>query len=199
MALFNSKKLRVYILILPFIWFSTAFAFFAINFEVKYFRNDIFVSNFIIFSSEAFSYFVSNKMMDIFGKKISMILGFLVSALSYLLFLFIDKENAILTLLLIFLSKYGASSLLNISSIYTNEVFPTDVRGRAIGICSFFGKFGGIIAPIMVETSEYTLVISGIICIISCVVLIPLNNNSSLSQLIDKIEDLDENLINSEL
>jgi len=196
LLLLKSKSLRVYILILPFIWFSTAFAFFAINFEVKYFKNDIFVSNLIIFFSEGISYFVSNKMMEFFGKKISMILSFLISAVSYFLFIFVDKKNAILILILIFLSKYGASSLLNISSIYTNEVFPTDVRGRAIGICSFFGKFGGIIAPMIVETSEYTLIISGIICMISCIVLIPLKNTSSSSHLIDRITDLDEKLIN---
>lgn len=194
--LFKSKKLRIYIIVLPFIWFSTAFAFFAINFEVKYFKNEIFVSNLIIFSSEAISYFVSNKKMEILGKKNSMIVSFLISATSYFLFIFVNKENAVVIFILIFLSKYGASALLNISSIYTNEVFPTDVRGRAIGICSFFGKFGGIIAPMIVETSEYTLIISGIICIFSCIILIPLENTFSSSHLVDRIEDLEEKLNN---
>jgi MFS family permease len=92
------------------------------------------------------------------------------------------------------MSKFGASALLNISAIYSNEVFPTDLRGRAIAICSFVGKFGGIIAPMLVELSEQTLLISAFICILSCLVLMPLENTFSNSYLVDSVQEVEDEI-----
>lgn len=41
--------------------------------------------------------------------------------------------------------------------VYTAEVFPTDMRTTAVGICTAFGRVGSILAPIYTETAlEYT-------------------------------------------
>ena len=126
--LFSSSKLRPYTIILPFIWFVTAFAFFAFNFEIKYLTTEIYFSNFLLFTSEGTTYFLSNKMMIYLGKKYSMIISFLISAVSYFLFYFYKEEKEIVIFNLIFCSKFGASALLNISSIYSNEVLKMKLR-----------------------------------------------------------------------
>ena len=191
----RSKKLRPYLIILSFIWFSTAFAFFAIQFQIKYLDLEIYYSNFLLFTSEATSYMISNKLMYCLGKKNSMIFSFLISFISYLIFFLVEKPDPIWVIVLIFFSKFGAAAILNISSIYSNEVFPTDIRGRAIAICSFVGKFGGIIAPSIVENSQYTLIISAAVCLVSCFILIPLKNSYSNASLTETIHDVEEEVL----
>ena len=43
----------------------------------------------------------------------------------------------------------GASGAFAIIYVYTAEMFPTVVRGTALGLCSLAGRIGGVIAPLV--------------------------------------------------
>jgi len=43
--------------------------------------------------------------------------------------------------------KFCSSACMAIMFVYTAELFPTSIRNRSIGACSFWGRVGGIIAP----------------------------------------------------
>ncbi len=192
LEIFKIEKIKLYIIIIPLIWFLDAFAFFAIYFMIKYIDNNIYLMNMILFISEAVSYIISNYLSNIYGKRDCMIYSFILSALSFILFYFLNPST-FFTLILVFSAKFGAAVILNISSIYTNECFPTIIRGRCTAICSFLGKFGGIISPILVETTNNTSIISSIFCFFAAAILIPLKNTN------DKIEfeDKDLNILNN--
>ena len=68
-TLFKNTHLRKYILVLPLIWFLDAFAFFVINFMIKYFKGGIYLNNTIIFASELISYSISFVLLDDFKSK----------------------------------------------------------------------------------------------------------------------------------
>ena len=47
----------------------------------------------------------------------------------------------------VLLGKVGASGAFSTSFVYTAELFPTPIRGTAVGICSTFGRVGSLAAP----------------------------------------------------
>jgi len=71
--IFKSDKYRLYITIMPLIWFLDAFAFYAIYFMIKYINNNLYLMNIILFISEAVSYSISNYLVSIYGKRDTMI------------------------------------------------------------------------------------------------------------------------------
>jgi len=190
-VLFDNIYLRKFIIILPFIWFLDAFAFFTINFMIKYLKGEVYLNNTIIFISEVISYTISSKLMELFGKRNTMIYSFIISGIAFFVFSLVDS-NIYIIYVLVFFSKFGASVILNVSSLYTNESFPTEVRGRATAICSFVGKLGGVFAPMLVELPYPSLmaIVSGLLCFSASLMLIPLENKPKKSVLVDNTDEI---------
>lgn len=193
LEIFQSEKYRLYIIVMPLVWFLDAFAFYAIYFMIKYIDNNLYLMNIILFVSEAVSYNVSGYIVKIYGKRDTMIYSFILSAVSFIMF-YLLSQSSFITLLLIFSAKFGAAVILNISSIYTNECFPTSIRGRCTAICSFLGKFGGIISPMLVEMTKNTSIVSSLFCFFAAGILIPLKNSNNQIE----FEDNDFNKIKEE-
>lgn len=53
-----------------------------------------------------------------------------------------------------FFTKAAAMAYFICTVVYTAEVFPTDIRTTAVGICMFFGRAGSISAPLLFELSH---------------------------------------------
>jgi len=191
--LFKNNQLRLLIIILPLLWFLDAFAFFVINFMIKYLKGGIYLNNSIIFVSEVVSYSLSNLIMGRLGKRNTMILSFIISGAAFLAFYFAD-ENIYVIYVLVFFSKFGASVILNVCSMFTNESFPTNVRGRATAICSFIGKLGGVIAPLLVELPifNYMPIISGGLCLAAGLMLFPLDNRKTQTKIADNLDEMNK-------
>ena len=51
-------------------------------------------------------------------------------------------------------AKVCISISFSISYVYAPELFPTPIRGIGIGFCTFFGKFGAALAPIVILISQ---------------------------------------------
>ena len=52
-----------------------------------------------------------------------------------------------LLLILVLIGKFGASAAFSLIYVYTAELFPTEVRSTALGLCSMMARIGGIAAP----------------------------------------------------
>ncbi|KAL8599722.1 hypothetical protein ACOMHN_024773 [Nucella lapillus] len=48
----------------------------------------------------------------------------------------------------------GASGMFSGVFFYTPELFPTNIRNQALGLSSFTGRLGGMLAPFMVDLEE---------------------------------------------
>ena len=71
---------------------------------------------------------------------------------------FLDDGAGKTTLALI--GKFGASASFSIVYLYTAELYPTQVRSTAIGMCSMMARIGGVAAPQVISTFYYVLLFS---------------------------------------
>uniref|UniRef100_A0A672NKX2 SVOP-like n=1 Tax=Sinocyclocheilus grahami TaxID=75366 RepID=A0A672NKX2_SINGR len=84
-------------------------------------------------------------LLNIFGRKPSMAILQVLSAIFFMLFGFT---------LLLFLLRSVVSMNFNVVYIYTAEVYPTAVRSIGMGFCTSFSRVGGMIAPFIVLMSK---------------------------------------------
>ena len=45
------------------------------------------------------------------------------------------------------IGKFGATAAFNVAYLYTAEMYPTQIRSTAVGMCSMMSRIGGILAP----------------------------------------------------
>ena len=58
---------------------------------------------------------------------------------------------------LLSLGKFGASASFSIIYMYTAELYPTEIRGTAMGLCSVLGRVGSIAAPQVINNQSSIL------------------------------------------
>ena len=62
-----------------------------------------------------------------------------------------------------FVAKFGAALAFSSVYVWTAELFPTDVRTVAFGLCNVIARVGGILAPVVVQLSSITAMLPSLI------------------------------------
>jgi hypothetical protein len=104
---------------------------------------------------------------------------------------FTSKEESIAEIIIL-IQQFAYSSLINIIYTYANELYSTDLRGRALAFCIFAEKLGKFAGPVMEDLDKTILMISSILSLVSCLFLIPIENEYINHSLVDHSEDENE-------
>lgn len=67
---------------------------------------------------------------------------------------FIFSVNTTLGISVAMAGKFASTAAYDVVMIYTPEIYPTLIRYRAFGICSFLGRLGSVIAPYFIFWGE---------------------------------------------
>ena len=60
---------------------------------------------------------------------------------------FVPDSAQAAKIILVLLGKLGSSGAFSTAYVFTAELFPTPVRGSAVGACSMVGRVGSMAAP----------------------------------------------------
>ncbi|MEM2636905.1 MAG: MFS transporter [Candidatus Korarchaeota archaeon] len=133
-------------------------------------------------------YFVAAWLVDVVGRKKTLISFLTLGGISVWIFIFTahDPIGAILLLAIMGFFILGAWGVV---MTYTTELYPTALRGRGYGSASGFGRFAGIIGPYIVGAIIETvgipaaLTISGIAFIVNAILIALLGVETKLKSL----------------
>jgi len=128
-------------------WPVITLLYFGISYSVDkiHLTDNVFLSYILISLIEIPSYLALIVLMDIWGRKPLFVFSMLIPGVSCIAAAFLQSGLAFTILVLA--GKFCASSAFNITYMYTAELFPTNIRNSAIGICSTIARLGGIAAP----------------------------------------------------
>ncbi|PIN12691.1 Synaptic vesicle transporter SV2 (major facilitator superfamily) [Handroanthus impetiginosus] len=163
-VLFSPKLIRTNLL-LWFLYFGSAFSYYGIVLLTSELSSDqsqctaitlhsensqntsLYVDVFVTSLAEVPGLIFSAFIVDRVGRKLSMIIMFILATL--LLLPLLIHQNEIVTTASLFGARAFVSATSVVACFYTPEVYPTNIRSTGVGIASAFGKIGGMVCPLV--------------------------------------------------
>ncbi|XP_011189592.2 organic cation transporter protein [Zeugodacus cucurbitae] len=89
------------------------------------------------------------------GRRITLFLSNLLSGISLTILAFVPNLSGPIKVALASIGLFGAAVTFPNVYLYAGELFPTVVRPTGVGLCSFVGRFGSIMAPWVEGLKKY--------------------------------------------
>jgi putative MFS transporter len=105
------------------------------------------VYTFIVAGTSIVGRVVAFSLIDLFGRKTLIVMGYGVAGCAALLFTRATTETALLTTAMLYAAFADIGSLA--MTVYTPEVYPVRIRGKGAAIAMGWGRFGGMVSPIV--------------------------------------------------
>lgn len=134
------------------IWLCCAHTFFGVNQYIGRLQGNLYVNVILSAASLAPAIILCVFANLYLKRKVSVVAFFLTAAISLILLSFTTDESASLALAII--GQIGMYTAFVTVYLYASEVFPTVIRNSAMGFASVFARFGGFIAPFVVNIGE---------------------------------------------
>ncbi|XP_059057425.1 organic cation transporter-like protein [Achroia grisella] len=149
--LFKTPNIRIYTVIAALVWMFCSHTFFGVNQYIGRLQGNIYLN--VILSAATLA---PGLILVIIGtrflkRKTSIIISFTVAAMSLLIFIFVPSNIETLMLLFAIIGLTGAYTSFVQLYLFTSELFPTVIRNSAMGFSSMFARFGGFVAPFVVN------------------------------------------------
>uniref|UniRef100_A0A0C9S8N8 TSA: Wollemia nobilis Ref_Wollemi_Transcript_4100_2084 transcribed RNA sequence n=1 Tax=Wollemia nobilis TaxID=56998 RepID=A0A0C9S8N8_9CONI len=162
----TSPMTRTRIILMVFIWFACALAYYGLSLNVVNLSSNLYVSVFLNGIAEMPAFALTAALLNKFGRKAMLVSTMLLSGVSCIIgsviSTLIHRPGGSVRTGFGFLicvqvgcglvGIFGMAGTYNLLYIYTSELFPTVVRNAALGLTSQAGHIGSIIAPLVVVT-----------------------------------------------
>ncbi|XP_070174696.1 organic anion transporter 3-like [Littorina saxatilis] len=160
--IFRHKRLLVTAIIVWISWFATAIAFFSLYMMSTRLHGNRFLNYFLTALMEVPPGFLLYYLVDKSGRKPTSRLFFFLAGAGLLCsgIMRIFSGSSVLTTMSVVMAMVGmvgASGLIGAVFFFTPELFPTNIRNQALGISSFAGRLGGMLAPFMTNLAEVAI------------------------------------------
>ncbi|XP_034487324.1 organic cation transporter protein [Drosophila innubila] len=97
------------------------------------------------------SYLVPVIMLRFTGRRITTMFLFMWTGISLLLVLAVPTGSTTWIVSFAMLGRFGISATYSVVTLYTAELYPTEIRNSALGTCSTWAHVGSISAPYVVD------------------------------------------------
>ncbi|CAN9503276.1 unnamed protein product [Ophioblennius macclurei] len=193
--LIQSSILRKYFFALILGWFSLNLTYFCLSFNVGKFGLSIFLTQAIFGLSEVPAHILCIWLLEVFGRKVSLISTLLISGLLCLLLLAFPVGNAVAVTTLATLGRIFSNWAGSVCGVYVQELFPTSFRQTASGLGSIVSRAGGLLSPLLNMLAVYhwsiPTIVFGTLSIVSGGVgfLLPETKSKELPDTTDEAEE----------
>jgi putative MFS transporter len=136
-------------------WFCSGFAssafsvwlpsIFATYYHINLTRSLVYT--FIVAGTSVVGRMLAFSLIDLFGRKALIVIGYGVAGGAALMFTQATTETALLTTAMLygFFADIGSLAM----TVYTPEVYPVRIRGKGAAIAMGWGRFGGMVSPVV--------------------------------------------------
>ena len=148
----RQRPIKVNLAVMAYMWSACSFAYYMINFYMKYLPGNIFTNTFASGFSEMTADALSGLIYRRLGAKTTYSGLLALSLLGGVCILFMgESTSTVLMPIFVMLAKFGISGAFNVNYVCTVDVFPTLFMATALGFCNFFSRALTILAPEVAE------------------------------------------------
>ncbi|XP_068590629.1 solute carrier family 22 member 13-like [Cebidichthys violaceus] len=148
-AIFTSTVLMKYLFIVSFAWFSLNLGYFCVILNVGKLGLNIFLVQFLFGITEVPAHFLCVWVLELIGRKKSLISTLLAGSFFCLLTLAFPRDSAIVITALVTAGKFFLNWGGSVCMVYIQELFPTSVRQTAFGFGSIAYRAAGLLSPLL--------------------------------------------------
>ncbi|XP_066466469.1 solute carrier family 22 member 6-B-like [Tiliqua scincoides] len=156
---------------LCFVWFSTSFAYYGLAMDLQNFGLSIFLIQVIFGAIDIPAKLIAFVAICYLGRCITQAATLILAGLSIAANIFVPQDMQLLRTLFAVFGKGCLAASFNCVFLYTGELYPTVIRQTGMGFGNTMARVGGIVAPLVRMTGEYSpslpLVIYGAAPIVS--------------------------------
>uniref|UniRef100_A0A1A9W3V6 Major facilitator superfamily (MFS) profile domain-containing protein n=1 Tax=Glossina brevipalpis TaxID=37001 RepID=A0A1A9W3V6_9MUSC len=145
--LFRTPNLRLNTIVMVYQWLNACMVLYGSAQYISQLGGNIFINVCISGISGIPGCVACICMTKYFGRRLTLILSNLVSAVGFLLIACITTVNHIVVVTFAIIGLFGATVTFPNLYLYAGEIFPTVVRTTGVGLCSCIGRVGSMIAP----------------------------------------------------
>ena len=177
LLLIIGKKYRLTTMILSFTWFTSAFIYYGAvlmtqdifiydthcsidilnssSHGLHEFCNPLTTEDYIEFLITTFAevpgIFISILILEILGRKITFFLEFIISGGAFFLLFICTAHDRILKSIILFVIRGCIAAVFLVTYLYTNEVYPTDIRATSLAFLSTIARLAVILASFVAQ------------------------------------------------
>ncbi|XP_077581235.1 solute carrier family 22 member 13-like [Stigmatopora nigra] len=153
--IFSSPKLLKLFLMISFVWSAVSVAYFCLILNVGRFGLSIFLVQFMFGASEIPAHLFCIYFLELFGRKISLILSVLAGGFFCLIILAFSQENAVALTALVTTGKFFLNWAVSVCMVYSMELFPTSVRQTGVGLACIVTRIAALFSPLINVLASY--------------------------------------------
>ncbi|XP_054745877.1 organic cation transporter protein-like [Anastrepha obliqua] len=151
--LFRHPYLLQKTLAMAFNWLVVCLVYYGVSQHISQLSGNIFINVSIGATLGVPGTLICIPMTKYLGRRITLFLSNLLSGTALLIMAFVPSLSSTLTMAMATIGLFGASITFPNVYLYGGELFPTVVRNSGVGLCSFVGRVGSIIAPFVSDMS----------------------------------------------
>ncbi|KAK4024948.1 hypothetical protein OUZ56_010443 [Daphnia magna] len=138
-------------------------------------------------------------LVDKLGRKPTLSGGLIASGVACLITGLVPEDPPAIRITFSMLGKLFISCVMATVYSYTSDLFPTSARSAAVGLCSTFGRVGGILAPIIatagrkIDPALPFIVFAGVNLSVGLLcLLLPETNKTTLPDTVEEAEEMEK-------